>query len=130
MPDTIQNKLDKANPNDLGARLRQLYDADRNLGFGAMLGAMRPRNRSRTGLANNATQVHDVAAAILTVETPIGTPLAIVTDGTPAAGQVSIAYNATTGVPTLIFAAAVTEYHTTEMGALPQTLVTALATQI
>lgn len=130
MPDTIQNKIDKANPNDLAARLRQLYDVDRDLGFGALLAALRPRNRSRTGLANSATQVHDRAATIITVETPIGTPLAIVTDGTPAAGQVNIAYNATTGIPTLTFNAAVTEYHTTEQGPLPQTLVATLATQI
>lgn len=127
MADTIQTKLDRANPNDLPGRLRQLYDATNSLGFGALLAAMRPRNRSRTGLTSAAAQTHDVAAAIYSVESPQGTPLSIVTNA-PGAGEVQIAYSATTGVPTLTFNAAVTEYHTTEGGPLPQNLAGQMAT--
>ena len=89
--------------------------------------AMRPRNRSRTGLTSSATQVHDAAELIASVETPVGTPLAIISGGSPGAGEVSVDYDAVTGVPTITFAGAVTEYHVTGLGGVPQALAATLA---
>ena len=128
--DPVEHKLDIANPNDLPANLHRLRDETNDLGFGSILAAARPRNRSRTGLASSATQVHDVASAIYSVESPQGTPLAIISGGSPGAGEVSVDYNGVTGVPTLIFAGAVTVYHTSEGGALPQTLAATMATDL
>lgn len=127
---TVQDKLDLANPNDTNAFLRKLYDTTEGLGFGAMLAALRPRNRSRTSLTSSATQVHDVAALIVNVESTQGTNLSIITGGSPGAGEVSVDYDATTGVPTLTFNAAVTAYYTIELGALPQTLAATMAEEI
>lgn len=129
MSQTVQDKLDLANPNDVEAFLRKLYDKTEGLGFGAMLAALRPRNRSFT-VTSNATQVHDVASLIVNVESTQGTNLSIITGGSPGAGEVSVDYDATTGVPTLTFNAAVTTYYTIELGPLPQTLSTVMATEI
>ena len=125
---TVKDSLNRANPNNLPADVSRIAKAaGESLGFGDMLDAMRPRNRSRTGLTSSATQVHDVASQIMSVESPQGTPLAIISGGSPGAGEVSVDYNATTAVPTFTFAGAVTEYHTTEGGPLPQTLAATLA---
>lgn len=130
MSQTVQDKLDLANPNDLPAYLRKIYDKTEALGFGAMLAAMRPRNRSFTGLTSSATQVHDVASLIVNVESTQGTNLSIITGGSPGAGEVSVDYDDDTGVPTLTFNAAVTTYYTIELGALPQTLAATMAEEI
>lgn len=129
MAETLRNAINKANPNDLDARLHQLYDETNDLGFADILSAARPRNRSRTGLTSSATQAHDVASTLYSVESPQGTPLDIVTSA-PGAGQVQITYDGTTGVPTLVFNAAVTEYHTTEGGPLPQNLAGQMALEL
>lgn len=122
--------LNQANPNNLPAQLAALKDTTNSLGLGSLLAALRPRNRSRTGLSSSATQVHDVAALILSVESTQGTPLAIITGGSPGAGEVDIAYNATTGVPTFIFNGAVTTVFTTESGPLPQNLAATMAVEL
>lgn len=118
---SVEKTLDKAQPHSLADMLRKLR------GFGQMLAAMRPRNRSRTGLTSQATHVHDVAAQIWSVESPQGTPLSIISGGSPGASEVSVDYDADTGVPTLVFNGSVTEYHTTESGSLPQGLAAAMA---
>lgn len=130
MSQTVQNILDLANQNNIAAFLRKLWDPTNSLGFGAMLAALRPRNRSRTSLTSSATQVHDVAALIVNVESTQGTNLSIITGGSPGAGEVSVDYNATTGVPTLTFNAAVTAYYTIEMGPLPQNLAEIMAEEV
>lgn len=130
MSQTVQDKLDLANINDLASYLRKLNDSTNSLGFGALLAAMRPRNRSRTGLTSNATQEHDVAALIVNVENVQGTNLSIVTGAAPGAGEVRVEYDADTGVPTLTFNGAVTEYYTIELGPVPQTLAEVMAEEI
>lgn len=130
MSQTVQDKLDLANINDLASYLRKLNDSTNSLGFGALLAAMRPRNRSRTSLTSSATQVHDVAALIVNVESTQGTNLSIITGGSPGAGEVSVDYDADTGVPTLTFNAAVTAYYTIELGPVPQTLAEVMAEEI
>jgi len=124
---TRQDALDRANPNDLPSQLSALQDKTNSLGLGAMLGALRPRNRTRGSLASSATQVHDQASIIYAVQTPVGTPLSQISGGSPGAGEVSVDYDATTGVPTLVFSGAVTTYTVHESGPLPQNLVTQLA---
>jgi len=126
MSDTIETKLDKCNPNDVLAFMRKLNDPTTGVGFGGMLAAMRPRNRTRT-VASSTTQIHDVAAVIYSVESPVGTPLAIVSGGTAGAGECSVDYDAVTGVPTLEFAGAVTTYTVSSGGPLPQTLAANMA---
>ena len=126
---TPKDQLNRANPTDLPANLSRLLDTN-GLGFGDMLAAMRPRFRIRTGLSSSATQVHDAAELLVSVEAVAGTPLAIITGGTPGAGEVSVDYDAVTGVPTIEFAGAVTTYRTTGMGALPQALDAALDTTV
>lgn len=127
---TVQDKLDLANPNDTEAFLRKLYDKTKALGFGAMLAALRPRNRTLDSLTSADTHTHDECAMIFSVESPQGTPLAIISGGSPGAGEVSVDYDATTGVPVLEFNAAVTEYHISCSGPLPQTLAATMAEEI
>lgn len=127
---TVRNSLNTANPSNVADGMRRLYDATHDLGVADLFAAMRPRNRSRSGLTSLDTHVHDEAAAILSVESPQGTPLAIISGGSPGAGEVSVDYDATTGVPTLEFNGAVTEYHTTQLGPVPQGMDAALALNV
>lgn len=126
---TRQDELDRANANSLPAQLRGLWDGTNSLGFGAILAALRPRNRTRT-VASSTTQVHDQASIIYNVESPVGTNLLMVSGGTAGAGEVSVDYDADTGVPTLEFNGAVTTYTVAESGALPQNIATQMAEEL
>lgn len=135
MPTTVKDKIDYCNPAEVLQYLSMLRDTAARqagtitpLGLGAILAALRPRNRTRTGLASSATQVHDEACIIYAVQGALGTPLAQISGGSPGAGEVSVDYNATTGVPTLIFNVALTEYTVHCSGALPQNIATVMAT--
>ena len=132
---TRQDALDRANANDLPAQLRALNDPSAtvenstsdggtagSLGFGAMLAAMRPRNRARTGLTSQVAHVHDIAAVIYNVEDVAGTNLSMISGAAPGAGECRVEYDAATGVPTLTFNGALTAYIVMESGPLPQTL--------
>lgn len=132
MSRTVQEALDLANPTDLPARLRQLFDSNEELGFGALLGALRMRPpRARTGLTNQASHVHDEApAGIYAVYVTAGTPLAIIAGAAPGAGEVRMEIDADTGVPTFTFAAATTEYTVISGGPLPQNLAARLALEV
>lgn len=141
---TIRDLLDKANPNDLPANLHRLLDENATTfanaadadpatdqatqGFGSMMRALGKPNpaRTRASLTSQATHVHDVASHILSVESPVGTPLAIVSGGAAGAGQVAVDEDPVTGVPTLVFNAAVTTYTVREIGPLPQAVGTVL----
>lgn len=144
MAETVQDRLDKANPNDLAANLQRLRDPNASevindadapgptatKGFGAIVAALtRPRIRTRATLTSQAAHVHDIACVVYSVESPAGTPLAIVSDGSPAAGQVNLEYDANTGIPTLTFAAAVTTYTIHESGPLPQNVAAVMASE-
>jgi hypothetical protein len=132
MARTVQQALDLANPNDLPARLAQLYDANEDLGLGALLGALRIRPaRQRTSLTNQVSHVHDEApASIHMVFVTAGTPLAMIQGAAPDAGEVRVEIDADTGVPTFTFAAATTSYWIVSGGPLPQTLAAALAREV
>lgn len=124
---TIRDALNRANANDVPARLRQLWDETNSVGFGDMLAALRPRNRTLSGLTSGTTHVHDQASIIFNVETPVGTNLLMISGGTPGAGEVSVDYDAATGVPTLEFNGAVTTYTVAESGPLPQNIAAQMA---
>lgn len=132
MSRTVQDALNLANPNDMPARMRQLYDADNDLGLGALLGALRIRPaRQRTGLTNQVSHVHDEApASIVAVFVTAGTPLAIVQGSAPDAGEVRVEFDTDTGVPTFTFAAATTAYWIISGGPLPQNLKARLAQEV
>lgn len=130
MADTVKDALNRANPNDLAANLRRLWSDTNSTGFGDLLDGFRPRLVARTGLTSAAAHVHNSAALIASVNSTAGTPLAIVHGDPPDAGEVRIEYDATTGVPTLTFAAAVTAYTVSQIGPFPQNLSAALATEI
>lgn len=115
---TVQELVNRANITDFAAYAKKLN-------LGDIIAGLVPKPRTLSGLASNATQVHDVAAALLFVQTPVGTNLAQITAGSPGAGEVSVDYDAE-GIPTLIFAAAVTTYTVVEQ-TLPANLTTELA---
>lgn len=144
MAESRKDKLDLANANDLPVMLASLRDANATTfanaadaapatdratqGFGSMMRALGKPNpaRTRSGLTSGTEHTHDVASHILSVESPVGTPLAIISGGSPGAGEVSVDEDPTTGVPTLEFAAAVTTYTVREIGPLPQAVGTVL----
>lgn len=127
---TRQDAIDRSNANDLPAMLRGLWDATNSLGFGALLAALRPRNRTLGSLTSGTTHVHDQASIIYNVESPVGTNLLMVSGGTAGAGEVSVDYDADTGVPTLEFNGAVTTYTVAESGALPQNIAAQMAAEL
>jgi hypothetical protein len=90
-----------------------MADMFRKIGLGGLLEGLRARKAAFTGLASSDTQVHPYAATILSVENVEGTPLAMVTGGSADASEVSVEYDAD-GVPTFVFAAAVTAYTVNE----------------
>lgn len=142
---TVQHHLNTANPANLPAYLRKIAEASRNSsvenptsdydstgpkverGFGDILASLIPRSRTRATLTSQAAHVHDVASTIHSVESPAGTPLAIVS-AAPDAGEVQISYDEN-GRATLTFNAAVTTYTTTEGGPLPEGLASVLASR-
>lgn len=144
MAETRKDKLDLGNANDLPIFLAGLRDPNATTfanaadadpatdvatqGFGSMMRALGKPNpaRTRSGLTSGTSHVHDVASHILSVETPVGTPLAIISGGTPGAGEVSVDEDPVTGVPTLEFNGAVTTYTVREIGPLPQAVGTYL----
>ena len=122
MSNTIQDQLNIANPNDLPSRFQQVK-------IGDVLAGLTPSKNERTSLTSGTAQEHDKAATILAVSTG-GAGLTMVPDGVaPAAGEVAVAYDADTGVPTLTFNSAVTAYTTQEM-ALSAGLLAVLKTKI
>lgn len=129
---TVQQKLDQANPNDLPARLGQLYDETEDLGVGAMLGALRMRPaRQRSSLANQVSHEHDEApCGVYAVFVTAGTPLAIIQGAAPDAGEVRMEIDTDTGVPTFTFAAATTSYWIISGGPLPQNTKARLAQEV
>ncbi len=134
--ESVKDLLDKGSANDLPANLSRLRDdaattfsnaADADpaadvatQGFGAMMRALGKPNpaRTRATLTSQVAHLHDVAAHILNVESPVGTNLAMVSNA-PGAGEVQVAYDAVTGVPTLTFVGVVTTYTVMEIGPLP-----------
>jgi hypothetical protein len=131
MADTVQSTLDLANQNNLPAFLRKLWDPTNLLGFGAIIAALRPRNRTLSGLTSSATQVHDQACMIWSVQATAGTGLIMVSGAAAGAGEVRVEYSDTTGVPTFTFGdGAVTGYTVMCSGPLPQNLAAAMATEV
>ncbi len=114
---TVQDLLNRANITDFAAYAK-------NINLGDIIAGLVPQPRTLT-VTSGTTHVHDVAAALLFVQTPVGTNLAQITAGSPGAGEVSVDYD-TEGVPTLIFAGAVTTYTVVEQ-TLPAGLTTELA---
>lgn len=114
---TVQELLNRANITDFAAYAKLIS-------LGDIIAGLIPAARTRT-VTSGATQIHDVAASLTNVESPVGTNLSMITAGSPGAGEVSVDYD-TEGIPTLIFAAAVTTYTVTEQ-TLPAGLATALA---
>ena len=111
---TLQSKLNATNVSSLASDLQMLPLGDT---LAALAGGPHtiPTLNARTSLVSGAAQVHDKAAIILAVATD-DTLRTIVPAGiTPTATNVAIAYNTTTGVPTLTFSGAVTAYTVTEI---------------
>lgn len=116
---TTKEALNLANPTSVPDMLRKVSAGD-------ILAGMVPTANARTGLASNTVQENDIAGAILAVESPAGTNLAIVGPGaTPAVGEVAVAYDSN-GLATLTFQAAVTAYTALQM-TLPAGLGAAMA---
>ena len=132
MTDTVKTQLNQGQLHTLPDNLRRLHKTDGTYGFGDMLDALRPRGpRLRDSLTSGTEHVHDVAAWIIDVYITAGTPLAkIYGAASPGAGEVHIAYNTTTGVPTFTFAGATTEYSVVEMGPLPTTIAAVMTTSV
>lgn len=107
---TVQTALDRANPNELATALQAFQ-------LGTVLrSTFLPVLTARTGIASSATQVHTVAGPILAVSDDAGTTALTVVTGTAGAGEVTVTYNATTGVATLVFGSgAVTGYQVTQL---------------
>ena len=109
MADTIKDGLNQSNPNKLPSLTQSIKLGD------VLASMVSPQSRARTGLASSTTQVHDRPALITAVAVG-GSFRSIAPDGaTLAAGQVSIAYDQTTYIPTLTFQAAVTQYEVQEI---------------
>lgn len=107
---TKKDGLNSANPN-------KVADLLRDVNFGDVLFSMvAPQERPRTGLASSATQVHDVAALIVGVSVANADRPIVNPGATPGATEVSVTYDTATGVPTLVFGAAVTQYEVMESG--------------
>lgn len=117
---TKADLIDKANANDLPSNLSGLRDDDEQ-GFGYLLRNLIPQEFTRTGFTSSATQIDRATdtgegepGTIQTVESPAGTALRVVGAGvTPGATEVAVAYDSN-GVPTLTFAAAVTDWVVTK----------------
>lgn len=95
------------------ARPQILPDLWRQIGLGDLLAGMLPRTVARTGLTSSATQTELTAGAILSVDDGSAGPLAIVTSGSPGAGEVKVEYSSA-GIATLTFSGAVTAYSVTK----------------
>ena len=131
---TLQDNLDRANPNTLPADLQRLRDVNAD-GFGALLAGLIPREIIRTSLTSQAVHVEPEAGAILGLSdgtdeylvapTDGGTPLA---KGALANGVATVAYDAN-GVATITFEAAKTAY-TVVKQVLPAGMSVALAANV
>lgn len=104
---SVQEVLNHANPNDQ-------HNMWNKISVGDIIAGMIPRQTARTGLTLGATQVHNIPGQILAVTDGADAPLAMITAGAPGAGQVRVTYNASTGIPTLVFNAALTAYKVTQ----------------
>lgn len=121
MPLTVQDGLNQANPN-------LLPDWNRKINMGDFVAGMIPTSKTRTGLADLAAHVHDVASIIQTVTLTTTNQTIISGLDTPASGEVAIVYDSE-GVATLTFSASNTGYIVTEQ-ILPVSLGTNLAENI
>lgn len=118
---TVKDQLNKANPNDLPDRLRQIS-------FGDLLDGLRSRVVARSGLSSGTTFEHSQPGSIEHVTDEAGTtPLAIVT-GSPGAGEVQVAYDSD-GLATLTFSGSVTGYQVVQQ-VVPDDLGTNLAEEV
>lgn len=117
---TVQERLNTASPNDIADRFRQVS-------FGDIVQGLIPKINARTGLASSATQVHDTAGLIRTVNVGSALRAIVNPDVTPGAATVQITYDSN-GVATLVFNAVLTAYTVTET-ARPAGLGTTLASE-
>lgn len=119
---TIQDQLNTASPADVADRLRQVL-------IGDILAGLVPVERSRT-VSSSATQVHDVAATIISVAITTAAKVIVPSGVTAGAGEVQVTYAAATGIPTLVFGDGVTTAYTVVEQTFPSTLVATLATTL
>lgn len=103
MPITLTQQLDKAGPNDLPDRFRQVE-------IGQIIAGLIPTTIDRLGLVSQTTHVEPEPGIILLVQQPAATSAVIVGPGvTPGAGEVQVVYDEN-AVATLEFPAAVDTY--------------------
>lgn len=106
---TTKDKLDEVDPNDFWAMLRRAG------GIGTLLESMvNPTEVTRTGLASNATQVHNIPGIIQTVS--VGGVARTIVDSTVTAGATTVSIEYTAGVATLTFSAVQTGYTAVTVG--------------
>lgn len=98
---SLQDNLDRANPNTLPADLQRIRDVNGD-GFGALLAGLIPRRIVRAGLASNATQIEPEAGLVSTVAIADDAALTIIEAGTAGAGEALVIYDAN-GVATITF---------------------------
>lgn len=132
MAQTVKDKLNLANPNNLEAFLRKLFDPSSEYGFGDLLNALGGRVFTRSGLTSAASHVHPHAPAYIEqVYVTAGTPLVMVNGAAAGAGEVRVEYNATTRIPTFTFGdGAVTGYTVVGGGPIPSNLNTIMTTEL
>ncbi len=131
---TLQDNLDRANPNNLPADLQRLRDANNN-GFGAILaGLVIPTEFIRTALTSLSTHVEPEAGVIVALTDGTDTYTIAPSDGTPTAkaalatGIATVVYDAN-GVASITFEAAKTAYTVTKL-VMPAGIGTALAANV
>lgn len=118
---TVQERLNIGSPSDIADRMRQLPVGD-------VFASLIPAERTLTGLASSATQVHDVAGAILQVAVGADQKVIVTSADTPAAGEVGVSYDSD-GVATLLFGDGVQTGYTVIAMGLPAGLGTILASE-
>jgi hypothetical protein len=131
---TLQDNLDRVNPNNHPADLQALRDPNGD-GFGALLAGLIPREIVRTSLTSQAAHVEPEAGVILALSD--GTDeylIAPVTAGTPLAkgalanGVATVGYDVN-GVATITFEGVKTAYTVVKM-VLPAGMGDALAANL
>lgn len=111
MPTHQQILTSGASANDLGVALGNLQESDTSYGFGDLIAEFAPRWKLRENLTSQTAHVEERPGLIRAVLNGAGnTELTVKHVGAAGAGEVVITYDATTGVPTLTFNAAVTTY--------------------
>lgn len=121
MADSVQDRLNKASPNDLPDRFRQVSVGD-------ILAGLIPAERTLTSLTSSATHVHDVPGVILAVALGAAQVVIVTSADTPGAGEVGVTYD-TNGVATLLFGDGANTAYTVVAMSLPTGLGTVLASE-